>query len=158
MYSQGANSKASSQKVHSGGLAGHFGINKTIDMLKEHFFWPKMGGDVHEVIFKCSFCLKAKSQFYQGFYTPLPIFNGPWEDVSMDFVITLPRTRRGKDVIMVVVDRFSKMAHFVSREKTNNVSHVAYLYFKEVVKHHGLPRSIVSNRDIKFFSHLCRCL
>jgi len=54
-----------------------FGINKTIDMLKEHFFLPKMGGDVHAVIFKCSICLKAKSQFHQGLYTPLPISNGP---------------------------------------------------------------------------------
>ena len=61
MYSQAANPKASSQRGAWGGLAGHFGINKTIDMLKEHFFWPKMGGDVHEVIFKCSIYLKAKS-------------------------------------------------------------------------------------------------
>jgi len=72
-----------------------------------------MGGDVHEVISKCSICLKAKSQFHQGLYTPLSISNGPWEDVSMDFIVTLPRTQRGKDAIMVVVDRFSKIAHII---------------------------------------------
>ena len=61
-----------------------------------------MGGDVHEVISKCSLCQKTKSQFHQGLYTPLPKPNGPWEDVSMDFIVALPRTQRGKDSIMLV--------------------------------------------------------
>jgi len=65
------------KEVHRGGLAGHFGINRNIDMLKEHFYWPRMGGDVHEVISKCSLCQKAKSQFHQGLYTPFPMPNGP---------------------------------------------------------------------------------
>jgi len=131
------------KEVHEGGLVGQFGINKTIDMLKEHFFWPKIDGDIHEIISKCSICLKAKSQFQQGFYTPLPIPNGPWKDMSMDFVVALPSTQRGKDAIIVVVDHFSKMAHFIPCEKTDDVSLVAYLYFKEVVKLHGIARGVV---------------
>ena len=131
--------------MHGGGLAGHFGIKKTIDMLKEHFFLPNMGVDVHEVISKCSICQKAKSQFHQGLYIPLPIPNGPWEDVSMNFIVALSRTQRGKDAIMVVVDHFSKIAHFIPCEKTDDAPHVTYLYFKEVVKLHGIPRSIVSD-------------
>jgi len=127
-------------------------------MLKNHFFWPKMGGEIHVVIFKCLTCLKAESQFYQGLYSPLPIPNGPWEDVIMDFIIALPRAQRGKDAIMVVVDRFAKMAHFISCEKTNVASDVAYVCFKEVVKLHGIPRSIVLDRDTKFLSHFRRCL
>ena len=139
-------------------LAGHFRINKTINMLKEHFFWTKMGGDVDQAIFMYSICLKAESQFHQGLYTPLPIPNGPWEDMSMDFIVALPRTQRGKDVVMVAVNRFSNMAHLIPCEKTDDASHVAYLYFKKAAKLHGIPRSIMWNRDTKFRSHFWGCL
>jgi len=121
------NPKVLVKDTNGGGLVPHFGINKSIDMLKEHVFCPKMGGDVHQVISKCLIYLKAKSQFHQGLYTPLPIPNGLWADVSMDFIVALPRTQRDKDAIMVVVDRFLKMAHFIPREKTDVASYVAYV-------------------------------
>ena len=145
-------------EVHGGGLAGHVGIQKTMELLQAHFYWPKMLATVHHVVSRCSTCQRAKMVFHKGLYKPLPVPERPWEDVSMDFIVALPRTQRGKDSIMVVVDRFSKMAHFIPCHKTEDAMKVAKLYFEEVVRFHGVPRTIVSDRDTKFLSHFWKSL
>ncbi|CAA7043967.1 unnamed protein product [Microthlaspi erraticum] len=139
------------KEAHGGGLMGHFGVAKTIQIMRDHFHWPHMIRDVEHICARCTTCKLAKSKVQpHGLYTPLPIPSQPWTDVSMDFVLGLPRTRHGKDSIFVIVDRFSKMAHFVACNKTDDASHVAALFFKDVIRLHGMPRTIVSDRDTNF--------
>jgi len=81
------------REAHEGGLMGHFGPNKTLEVLKEHFYWPDMRNHVDRYCKSCIAYMKAKSRVQpHGLYTPLPIHSKPWVGISMDFVLGLPRT------------------------------------------------------------------
>jgi hypothetical protein len=132
---------------------GHFHVKKTEDILAAHFFWPTMRRDV-QFIARCTTCQNSKSRLNpDGLYMPLLAPSVPWEDISMDFVLRFPSTKRGRDSIFVVVDRFPKMAHFIPCHKTDDASHIADLFFREIFCLHGVPNRIVFYHDTKFLSH-----
>ena len=129
---------------------GHFGVGKTLGVLQEHFYWPQMRRDVKRICEWCVTCRQAKSKVQpHGIYILLSIPTEPWVDISMDFVLGLPRSKTARDSIFVVVDRFSKMAHFIPCHKIDDASHVIDLFFKEIVRLHGMPKKIVCDRDVK---------
>jgi hypothetical protein len=118
-----------------------------------------MHHDVKCLVARYTTSQKAKSRLSNhGLYMPLPVPTFPWLVISMDFVLGLPRTKKGRDSIFVVVDRFSKMAHFIPCHKTDDASSVAELFFWEIIRLHGILNTIVSDRDPKFLSHFWRSL
>jgi hypothetical protein len=138
---------------------GHFDVKKTEDILVAHFFWPKMRRDVVCFVARCTTFQKAKSRLNpHGFYMPLPAPSIHWQDISMDFVLGLPRTKIGRDNIFLDVDRFSKMAHFIPCHKTDDASHIADLFFRKIIRLHGVPNTIISDCDTKFLSHFWKTL
>jgi hypothetical protein len=121
------------KEKHSGGLAGHFGHEKTFAQLNGSYYWPSMRVEVKKFVNNCKICQYAKGKKQNtGLYHPLPILERPWDAISMDFVLGLPRTQRGSDSIFVVVDRFSKMEHFIPCQKTSDATHVANLFSKRL--------------------------
>jgi hypothetical protein len=147
------------KEKHSGGLAGHFGHDKTFAKLNESYFFPGMIAYVKRFMERCIICQHSKAKRQNaGFYQTFPIPEKSWDAISMDFILGLPITQRGFDSIFVVVDRFSKMTHFIPCQKTSDANHIANLFFIEVIRLHGLPRSIVSDGDTKFIGHFWRTL
>jgi hypothetical protein len=119
------------KEKHSGGLANHFGHDKTFAQLNSLYYWPGMRADVNKFVDRCKICQHAKGKIQNtGLYQPLPIRERPWDAISMDFVMGLPRTQKGSDSIFVVVDRFYKMAHFIPCQKKNDATHIANLFFR----------------------------
>ncbi|RDX62747.1 hypothetical protein CR513_58891, partial [Mucuna pruriens] len=114
---------------------------------------------MHHICERCLVYKMAKSKASSnGLYTLLPIPTTPWIDISMDFVLGLPRTQSDKNSIFVVVDRFSNIEHFIPCHKSDDACHVANLFIREVLRLHKLPKSIVSKKDSKFLTHFWRTL
>lgn len=140
--------------IHDSAIGGHFGIQATYQRVKKLFVWRDLKQSVEEFVQQCTVCQKAKHEHcsYPGLLQPLPIPSGVWQDISMDFIESLP-VSKGSDVILVVVDRFTKYAHFLPLKHPFSALQVAESYLNRVASLYGMPKSTVSDREKIFTSH-----
>jgi hypothetical protein len=111
--------------------------------------------DVAEYVALCDTCqrVKAKHQRPAGLLQPMQIPKWKWEEVGMDFIVELPHTQRGFDSIWVIVDRLTKVAHFIPVRTTYSSAKLVELYLERIVSLHGVPKKIVSDRGTQFTSY-----
>jgi hypothetical protein len=145
---------------HDAVLSGHLGGARTLENLMRGFWWATMRRDVMEYVRQCDLCQRNKSsnQRAAGLLQPLPIPDAPWASVSVDFIMPLPRTKRGHNGIVVFVDRLTKMAVFAPTSTSVKAEGVASIFFDKVVCRFGLPLQIVSDRDTRFASEFWQTL
>lgn len=141
------------KEYHDSPIGGLDGVTRTVARIGAQFYWPKMRQQVKDFIAACIICQQAKSATtaYAGLLQPLPIPTQVWDDVTMDFITALPLSF-GFIVIMVVVDRLSKYAHFIPLKSDYSSKTVAEAFMNTVVKLHGMLESIISDRDKVFTS------
>ncbi|GKB57761.1 putative nucleotidyltransferase, ribonuclease H [Tanacetum coccineum] len=148
------------KEAHSSPFTIHPGSTKMYKDLKQYFWWNGMKQDVATFVSKCMTCqqVKIEHQRASGLLQPLEIPMWKWDEISMDFVTGLPTTQKRHDAIWVVVDRLTKSAHFLPIRKNYGISKLAEIFRQEIVRLHGTPTSIVSDRDPKFTSRFWKGL
>ncbi|GJP52473.1 hypothetical protein CLOM_g11582, partial [Closterium sp. NIES-68] len=142
------------EEYHDVLYAGHFGSNKTLTGIAKHYYWPHLAEDVQKFVTSCDTCQRMKStkQKKAGLLQPLPVPEQPWQVVSLDFITGLPPTSSGHDAILVVIDKFSKMGHFIPTHTTARTEETAQLFVRYIISQHGIPTTLISDRDPKFTS------
>ncbi|PNY15662.1 retrotransposon-related protein [Trifolium pratense] len=142
------------EEFHCTPTGGHSGFLRTYRRLAENLYWVGMQKSVRDFVRACDICQRQKYSATTpgGLLQPLPIPNAIWEELSLDFITGLPKSK-GYDAIMVVVDRLSKYGHFILLKHPYSAKSVAELFIKEIVRLHGVPKSLVSDRDPLFVSH-----
>jgi hypothetical protein len=144
------------ESEHDTKVAGHMGQDKTIELIRRNFWWPKMDERIIDFVRSCTECQRNKTARHQpyGLLHPLELPYAPWQSLAMDFITDLPESE-SCDQLWVVIDRFTKMAHFIPLPKDGKkATDLAITFAREVWKHHGLPSDIVSDRDSRFTSEV----
>lgn len=149
------------QQHHDHPLAGHYGGDKTFSLMSRRYYMPNLRQIIHTYIQGCLQCSQNKPSLHKpyGHLESLPIPSQPWESISMDFIVKLPLSsssvypKQDLDSILVVVDRFSKMSHFIPCREAMSAEQLATLLFTHVFKLHGLPQSIITDRGSTFLSN-----
>lgn len=143
------------ESLHASAIGGHSGKRATYQRVKKIFYWPGIKKSVESYVQECAVCQRSKAKHchYPGLLEPLPVPDMAWTHISMDFIEGLPKSN-GKDVILVVVDRFTKYSHFISLSHPYSVQTVVQAFTDNVFKLHGFPIAIILDRDWIFTSKL----
>jgi hypothetical protein len=145
---------------HDSVISGHLGVDKTYELIHRFYYWPSMLTTIKKYVISCQTCQRVKPEQRKpaGPLQPLPIPQDRWEEISMDFITDLPVTPNGNDTIITVVDRLTKMAHFIPAKSPLPAKEVAKLFFSNVFRLHGMPKGIVSDRDPRFTGNFWKAL
>ena len=151
-------------ECHNVPMAGHPGVARTLHRVTRNFYWPSVRADVEEHVRSCDSCQRNKhsTQRKAGELQPLSVPERRWADLSMDLIVKLPETVTGFDSILVVVCRLSKMTHLIPCCESMSAKSFAKLFVSNIVRLHGLPTSITSDRGThwnnEFWAHVCALL
>ncbi|GJR55090.1 putative reverse transcriptase domain-containing protein [Tanacetum coccineum] len=145
---------------HKSKYSIHPGLDKMYQDIKKLYWWPNMKVEIATYVSKCLTCAKVKVEYQKlsGLLVQPEIQQWKWENITMDFVTKLPKTAAGQDTIWVIVDRLTKSAHFLPMREDDTLEKLTRQYLKEVVSRHGVPVSIISDRDGRFTSHFWKSL
>lgn len=135
-------------------LSGHPGIEKTVHVVQERFYWKNMVRRITQYIKTCQACQRSKGRTGKtpGYLRPLEVPTARWESIGMDFVTDLPENEAGNDAVLVIADRLTKRAHFIETNTSISAEEFAGVFVNHYVRYHGIPRDITSDRDTKFTS------
>ncbi|KAE8707211.1 hypothetical protein F3Y22_tig00110386pilonHSYRG00027 [Hibiscus syriacus] len=147
-------------EAHSSPYAMHPGGDKMYRNLRERYYWIGIKKDISDFVARCLTCqqVKAEHQHPSGLLQPIKIPEWKWERITMDFVTGLPMTLSKKDSVWVIVDRLTKSSHFIPVRVNYTLDKLARLYISEIVRLHGVPLSIISDRDPRFTSRFWKAL
>jgi hypothetical protein len=141
-------------EAHNTRFSIHPGSNKIYQDLRQRFWWTKMNIEIAKYVARCDTCHRVKAIHLKtaGILQPLPIPSWKWKDINMDFITGLPKTSRGFDSICVIVDRLTKLTHFIPVKTDYRASRYVEIYVARIMSLHGIPKTIVTDRGTQFVS------
>jgi hypothetical protein len=142
-------------EAHLSKFSMHPGSTKMYQDLRQNFWWTRMKREIARYVSECDICQRVKASHLKtaGVLQPLPIPSWKWEDISMDFIVGLPNTSQRHDSIWVIVDRLTKTAHFLPVHTSYNAKKYAEIYLDQIVRLHGIPKIIISDRGAQFIAY-----
>ena len=136
-------------------IASHPGFVQTYSKIARAYYWPGMSKDIRTHVKKCDACqrMKSSTQPPVGELQPMPIPSRPWQSIGMDYLMSVPKSKKGHNAILIVIDCLRKMAHFIPTMDQVTAKETAELFLQNIFRYHSLLDNIVSDRDPRFTSH-----